>query len=376
MGKIRILFNAWADQEVYSAQDLNARELALRLDPDRFEISFFQRGAPDPRLLECSHIRRLPLPGRFGAPRMVRHMLASYDVMFYVRFQRADRIFRRLGRRFGGPRGLVVPVESQLDQFDTDHYSPEVRSFYRDIARLADVLVANSPYVGKTFEDRFDRRPDVIVNGIESSYFRRLAKEAKQGQEEPKHRGNGRVQVLFAGGLLPRKHPELVLEAAAQFPEADFSVIGEGPMRPELEARLARGDLPNARLEPASTFEDYARRLVRADIFLFPSRLEGLPRVTLEAAAAGIPEILFDDYQAPSVVDGLNGFQVKTFPEMLERLGTLIANPELCQKMGQAGTRHVEQYDWQVAVERWQKIFEDVAAGRRLRGGRGSENGR
>jgi glycosyltransferase involved in cell wall biosynthesis len=41
-----------------------------------------------------------------------------------------------------------------------------------------------------------------------------------------------------------------------------------------------------------------------SDILLVPSRLEGIPRVTLEAAAAGLPAVVFDDYQTPSVLLG------------------------------------------------------------------------
>ena len=46
-----------------------------------------------------------------------------------------------------------------------------------------------------------------------------------------------------------------------------------------------------------------------SDILLHPSRLEGIPRVILEAGATAMPSIVFDYYQTPSVIDGITDFR-------------------------------------------------------------------
>jgi glycosyltransferase involved in cell wall biosynthesis len=106
---------------------------------------------------------------------------------------------------------------------------------------------------------------------------------------------------------------------------------------------------------------------VKADIFLFPSRIEGLPKVTLEAAAAGIPVLVFNDYRTPSVVNGETGFQVDTVAELMERLGQLIDDPLLRTTMGAAGMEHVRRFDWSVIVRQWEELFEEVLTGQELR---------
>jgi glycosyltransferase involved in cell wall biosynthesis len=97
-----------------------------------------------------------------------------------------------------------------------------------------------------------------------------------------------------------------------------------------------------------------------SDLLLHPSRVEGVPKVTLEGAATGLPCVIFDDYQTPSVVDGLTGFQVKTFDEMLERLKLLIADPALRQKMGTAAATHAHAFDWTHVTGRWAEVVEHL----------------
>ncbi len=352
MRPIRLLFNAWADAANVNAQNLNAREIASRLDLERFRVSFFSRGEPDPKLAGRDNVRLLRIPRRLGAPVMVRHMLGSYDAMHYLRMSRADTIFRGLRRRLGGSKVLIAPVESQLDVPEP----PEIRRFWDDVAELADVVVANSPYVAETYCDRYGAQPQVIVNGIDAGSFRRLAAESR--------RPSDKVRVVFAGSLQERKHPELVLEAARLFPAAEFVLIGDGPLRPLLERTKEEQGLANVELLRSRSYDDYARLLVTADVFLFPSRIEGLPRVTLEAAAAGIPAVVFDDYRAASVVHGTSGFMVATEEEMMASLGRLIGDRELRLRMGAAAAEHARSFDWAVVIEQWQRLFEASVRGR------------
>jgi glycosyltransferase involved in cell wall biosynthesis len=97
---------------------------------------------------------------------------------------------------------------------------------------------------------------------------------------------------------------------------------------------------------------------------LLPSRLEGIPKVTLEAAATGLPCIVFRDYETPSVIDGITGFQVSTVEEMMQALGKLLADRSVRQRMGAAGHQHVANFDWDVVARQWQDAYLEIAAAR------------
>jgi glycosyltransferase involved in cell wall biosynthesis len=196
----------------------------------------------------------------------------------------------------------------------------------------------------------------MILNGVNTDLFRKLSSKVRRSTSEPR--------IMFTGSLQERKHPEIVLDAARLFPKAQFAILGDGPLRPLLERRVLDENLSNVTLLTARDYRSSARELVKADIFFFPSRAEGLPRVTLEAAAAGIPVLVFNDYCTPSVVDGETGYCVDTVAELMERLGQLINDPSLRSTMGAAGREHATRFDWSVIVRQWEDLLEEVLAGR------------
>jgi glycosyltransferase involved in cell wall biosynthesis len=175
-------------------------------------------------------------------------------------------------------------------------------------------------------------------------------------------RREGPLRVMFAGSFQERKHPELVLDAAVQWPGVEFVVIGDGPLKPLLMTRVREEKLSNVFLLSTKEYSEYAKLLATADIFFFPSRVEGLGKVLLEAASCGIPILVFDDYETPIVVDDVTGFKVKTFEEMLKRLKELIEDKELRLKMGSAAAEHVKRFDWNHIARQWERVFAQTVA--------------
>jgi glycosyltransferase involved in cell wall biosynthesis len=73
---------------------------------------------------------------------------------------------------------------------------------------------------------------------------------------------------------------------------------------------------------------------------------------------------VFHDYQTPSVVDGITGFQVANSEEMMQALGTLISDSCLREQMGKKAREHVKQFEWDIVARQWQKAYIEIAASR------------
>jgi glycosyltransferase involved in cell wall biosynthesis len=176
--------------------------------------------------------------------------------------------------------------------------------------------------------------------------------------------------VLFAGSLRPFKQPHLLLEAAIHFPGADYVIAGDGIMAQELRTRAQQENLANVFFLGALTAPALKREYQQADIFLFPSKWEGSPKVILEAAACGLPVIARKDYGPETVIDGETGYLVGCDEEMYDRLRNLLSNPELRQKLGKAGRLLSETFDWDLITKKWEAIFQQLisrkANGRRV----------
>jgi glycosyltransferase involved in cell wall biosynthesis len=184
------------------------------------------------------------------------------------------------------------------------------------------------------------------------------------------------ILVGWVGRLDPKKNVEDFIEAAAivhaSVSAARFLIVG-GPdaFMPDYADRLKA--LVTARgLDAVLTFvgdrKDVPALLSAFDIFAWLSKGEGMPHVIAEAGAAGLPVIATPDNGALQQIDhGISGMFVPyNDPAAIAvAMKTLIASADLRQTLGQALRQKVETlYSVAAAVPQWQRLFEDVLAGR------------
>jgi glycosyltransferase involved in cell wall biosynthesis len=102
---------------------------------------------------------------------------------------------------------------------------------------------------------------------------------------------SGTIQRCFyAGRLAKEKNIEALLAAAQALPELEFSVAGDGPLRPLVEQELGR--LPNLRYLGWLTREALCRTLDEHDALLLPSHFETFGTIALEAMARSRPAVV------------------------------------------------------------------------------------
>ena len=190
-------------------------------------------------------------------------------------------------------------------------------------------------------------RPDritVIPNGVTP-----LDTLAVNKMEARKQLGldQGDIFLLSVGRLTFQKGHEYLIEAVSnvirRFPTVKVGICGEGPRRPQLESQILELGL-SSHVKLLGTRDDISPLLVSADMFILPSRWEGLSRALMEAMAAGLPVVATCvDGIKSLITEGVHGLLVP--PEDSERLGSsilqLLDNPEMMRTMGTAAREHV-----------------------------------
>jgi glycosyltransferase involved in cell wall biosynthesis len=145
--------------------------------------------------------------------------------------------------------------------------------------------------------------------------------------------------------LTPLKGHEQFFDAAEivarREPRSWFLLVGNGPLRAELEARVRAIGIADrtvfAGLVPP---QDVPAHIQAMDVVVHASLREGIARVLPQAGATGKPAIAFHLDGAPEVIqDGISGFLVPPVDTaaMAERVLQLLADPVRCQSMGTAG---------------------------------------
>jgi glycosyltransferase involved in cell wall biosynthesis len=363
MNKVRVLFLPVVDADNTNAQSLNVREIALRIDPDLFQSTLWYEREPDRRLRSVSNIRLLQLPSRGRTLRILREMVAGYDIIAYIDYSPACYVYLHLPHMIRRRAKAVFHAEAPSAQMVNPSHT--LRFLSQGILSRCDVYTGITEFVARDLA--CDKKEGDIreggANKSRASYILPVGVDTSLFTPPPE-RARPVPVVLFAGTLVERKGPQYVIDAAARFPGATFRLVGSGRQGFEkvLQEKIIQLGLKNVQLDGPKTQSQMVEIMRNSDILLFPSRLEGIPKVTLEAAATGLPCIVFRDYETPSVADSVSGFQVGTLEEMMRALGQLIDDRTLRERMGAAARKHVEKFDWDLVSRQWQSAYLEIAA--------------
>ncbi len=138
----------------------------------------------------------------------------------------------------------------------------------------------------------------------------------------------------------------------AQMPEARFAVAGENVFGVRKDETYKLSILEHAHTDPVLSrcltylghYDDPRPVVAAADVVVCPSRFESLGMVHLESMAMARPVVSMNNGgPAETIIDGVTGYLVP--PEdpdaLADRVLTLLRDPALRARMGQAGRAHV-----------------------------------
>jgi glycosyltransferase involved in cell wall biosynthesis len=160
---------------------------------------------------------------------------------------------------------------------------------------------------------------------------------------------SGRRAVVFVGRLESQKGVSWLIETASiwlkQLPDCDLLLVGEGPLRGQLEAICQTLGIAE-RVHFAGWRADVPEILVASDLLVLPSRWEGMPNVVLEAMASrrpivatnveGVCELLGSSVSRQAVPHG-------NTQDFTEKVVEILRNPKLAEELGQKNRRRAEQ---------------------------------
>jgi glycosyltransferase involved in cell wall biosynthesis len=336
-------------------------------------------------------VRRLPA----SLPRwMLQHFMGNLSVARKVR-----KILRHEGDLYavihahGALSTILISWRTRTPLIYTEHdatpWSCRYRRWYeRAVRKLiyrlvnvtafkrADRVVTNFELQAKEIVQRWRLEPSKVVvinNATDADLFN----AAPLGASRVREQYGFERYCLFVGSLIPRKSPDLLLEAVA---EAGVSCVlaGDGPMRHKLERRAQQlGIADKVAFLGSVPPHELGRIYAEADLLVLPTVSDTSPLVALEAMACGIPILASRVSGLPSMIeDWKTGFLVKPgdVGQLAMAIRFLTGDARLRRKMGKNGQRRVRDFLWPAVTDRYLSLYQSAHAGRRV-GSRGSPQG-
>ena len=346
---IKIFTPSCADEGDSNAQNLTVKELVARLPSDRFHVTMSLEGGPDPRIAFRPNTTLIGWTKRGNALRLLRHcMFSRPDIYFFPRTGPLDRAFFDLRKYCHSPTALVTYIVMAMDENTSQGLTG------RSIVE-ADTVCVNSDYVAETVKQRFNVTADVLHDGVDARFYFASSDDRKREH----------LSVLYAGSFSPRKRVEQVIEQAARRPEVQFRLAGKGPAESGCRQLCVQHGIHNVSFLGHLSSAELGDEMRNADVFLFPSILEGHPQVLIQAAACGLPVVAMNTYRPDCVIDGQTGFLAASDEDLSKGLAVLLANPEIRRRMSRAAVQVAQKFDWDRIAEKWADLFCQVVARRR-----------
>jgi colanic acid/amylovoran biosynthesis glycosyltransferase len=183
-----------------------------------------------------------------------------------------------------------------------------------------------------------------------------------------------RPMILFVGRFVEIKGAEFLIRAASevqrQFPDVELVLIGDGPLRRELET-LAKRSLRRFRFLGVLTAQEVSGWMNRASLLCMPSittrsgEAEGFGMVCAEAQAVGKPVVAFKCGGIQEIISHENtGFLAaeRDWQSLAGYLALLLQNAELRERFGRAGREViVRQFDLEHCTRRLERVYRMVS---------------
>lgn len=149
----------------------------------------------------------------------------------------------------------------------------------------------------------------------------------------------------------------------AELPEAKLIILGEGPIRNELDELIKQSGV-NAEIKPPVGKEELRDAYRKSSIVTIPSRYsEGSSFAGIEAMSCGIPIVVTNVGGLPDIVqDGYNGFMVKPDEkEIGEAMLKILKDEKLAKEMGINGRKMaMEKFSYEKFCEDWRKALKEL----------------
>lgn len=319
-------------------------------------VSLFGEKTPISRRMEEKNVRILYLDKKLGldlstVPKLKRIMEAEKPDVVHTHLNVIK--YAAAAARMAKVPKCVHTVHNVADQEAEGKIQKITNGFY--FRRGWSVPVALSPEVQSSIVSFYGLKEEqvpIAYNGIDLS--RCLPKERYSAGEN--------FHILHIGRFNEQKNHAMLLRVfqklALENPNLRLDLIGDGELRLEIEG-LAEALGIKEKVSFLGAQSNVYPYLHDADLFLLPSRYEGMPMTLIEAMGTGLPIVATAVGGVPDMLK--NGEDGITIPceedQIVDACKALISDEALRERIGRAARKSADRFSAQTMGERYLEIY-------------------
>jgi glycosyltransferase involved in cell wall biosynthesis len=352
------------DQEVWS--DASDYSFLMRYLDVFDSVEFMARVAwvseipPHFKRVDGPGVKSCPLPSYLGPAQFllnsfkIKHICASVEkgaeaVLLRAPGQVSNSIFRQLDK-YRHPFGVEV-VGDPFDVFAPGSINHPLRPFFRwwgtkRLKNQCSEAVGTSYVTAGTLQQRY---PNPNFTTHYSSID--LLPETYAPVPKTVFGKNGQFRALFIGSLAQLyKSPDVLIEAIARCYSKGvmltLNILGEGKFRAQLEGQVQSVGLQGVIqfLGHLPAGQSVREEILKADLFVLPSRTEGLPRAMIEAMACGLPCIGSDVGGIPELLAECDLVPPGDAQALADKIIEVLRNPDRMRSMSARNLEKAKEY--------------------------------
>jgi glycosyltransferase involved in cell wall biosynthesis len=349
----------------YGGVETHVRELATRLAKRGHDVTVFCRTHCTPRVNEYQGVRLVRLPAlRTKTLEMATHTLLSVIAAWFrsfdlVHFQSVE------------PTLFAPLVKWHAPVISTSHGQSYRRAKWGPCAkwaarraetvfmRVPDARIAVSQTLKRYYEGRYGRRVIYIPNGV--NVYPPIREHAALDAHGLIPNG----YVLFAGRLDPSKGCHVAIEAYLRSRIAKrLVVIGSSTYTHRYVEKIYEYGSDRILFLEYQTGAEFWQFMQNCCAFVFPSEIEGLSIVLLEALGQGRPVIYSDIPENAEVAEGIGyPFRTGDVEDLAAKIRYVAEHPEEARIRGEQGKpRILQEFNWDRVVDRTEQAYRHLLA--------------
>ena len=373
---MKILLFSTAYLPFVGGAELALKEITDRLPEFEFDLitAKLKRGLPDFERISNVNVYRIgagnkildkPLLANLGFLKALNlYKKNKYDLIHGIMASQGSAAAYLF--KFIHPK---VPFVLTLQEGDLGGNSSFDRFWQRRVVKKADTIIAISSYLAD-FAKKLNKKVPIFVvpNGVDLQKFK-----IKNDPFDKTQGYNEKKIIITVSRLVKKNGVDILIKAVKELKILDYElwIAGDGKEKKKLESLVKKLGLENkVKFLGSIPNEQIPEYLAQADVFVRPSRSEGLGSAFLEAMAVGVPVIatpvggIGDFLRDPSTSSGqATGLfcSVESPGDLAEKIKLILNDENLRNKIAKNARQLIEQeYNWDFIARRMKETYYEI----------------